>query len=346
MQGLAVSQQQSAGAVFINETKNIFITFLSAIAVMNGSLTLGMMLAVQYIIGQLGSPLYQLTGFINLLQDARMSIERIGEIHDLKEEETPSENKLKELPAEKSIRIRNLSFRYEGPHSPLILDNISLKIPEGKVTAVVGPSGSGKTTLIKMLLGFYPPGSGKIIVGNAELAQVSCRVWRNRCGVVMQDGFIFSDSIAKNIAVTDESIDKEKLLHAVNIANIREFIGTLPLGYNTKIGNDGHGLSQGQKQRILIARAVYKEPDFFFMDEATNALDADNERKIIRNLTEFFRGRTVVIVAHRLSTVKNADHIVVLENGRIAEKGTHEELTINRGMYFNLIKNQLELGNS
>ena len=345
IKGLALNQYQQAGSVFINQTKNILITFVAAKAVVEGDMTLGMMLAVQYIIGQLNSPLDQLISFIHSTQDAKISLERLGEIHTKKDEEDPDETKITILPEEKSINVSGLTFQYEGPHSEHVLKDLDLTIPMSKVTAVVGVSGSGKTTLVKLLLGFYPPTKGEIKIGDIYLNNFSGRMWRQRAGVVMQDGFIFSDSIANNIAVSDEVIDKKKLLHAVKIANIQEYIESLPLGYNTKIGMEGHGLSQGQKQRILIARAVYANPEYIFFDEATNALDANNERIIMENLEDFYKGRTVVVVAHRLSTVKNADQIVVLDKGRVVEKGTHQELTKLKGFYFHLVKNQLELGN-
>ncbi|PCH69504.1 MAG: ABC transporter ATP-binding protein [Bacteroidetes bacterium] len=344
MDGLRLEQLQQAGAVFINELKNIIITFLAAKAVIDGDMTLGMMLAVQYILGQLNAPLEQMIGFLHTAQDAKISLERISEIHEAEEEEVDEDQKIFELPKDTSININNLSFQYEGPHSELVLKDINLIIPEGKITAIVGTSGSGKTTLIKMLLKFYEPKHGEIKVGNYNLVNISQHMWRDRCGAVMQNGFIFSDAIANNIAVGDEVVNKEKLFKAVDIANIREFIETLPLGYNTKLGIDGHGLSEGQKQRILIARAVYKDPKLLFFDEATNALDANNEKAIMENLNEFFIGRTVVVVAHRLSTVKNADQIIVLEKGDLVEKGTHAELVKSKGYYFNLVKNQLELG--
>ncbi len=344
VKSLALTQYQQAGSVFINELKNIIISFMAASAVIQGEMTLGMMMAVQYIIGQLNSPIAQLIGFMQSAQDAKISLERLGEIHEKEDEEKPDEEKLVTLPAKKEIEIKNLSFQYEGPHSEKVLEDINLHIPEKKITAIVGTSGSGKTTLIKLILGFYAPVAGEINIGGTKLENFSQRMWRGSCGVVMQDGFIFSDTIAKNIAVSDETVNKEKLLEAVKTANIQDFIESLPLAYNTKIGQDGHGLSQGQKQRILIARAVYKNPEFIFLDEATNALDANNERVIMDNLNRFFRGRTVVVVAHRLSTVKNADQIVVLEKGKIVETGTHTELTKKKGAYYELVKNQLELG--
>lgn len=345
MASLSLNQYQQAGGVFINEVKNVIITFIVAKAVINGNMTLGMMLAVQYIIGQLNSPINQMISFLQSTQDAKISLERLGEIHSKENEESEEHPKVDILPENKEIDVDNVFFQYEGPHSPFVLDNVNLNIPEKKVTAIVGTSGSGKTTLIKLLLGFYNPTKGKITLGDLYLDNVSNHVWRDKCGVVMQDGFIFSDSITNNIAVSSEIPDKKKILNAVKVANIQEFIESLPLGYNTKIGQNGVGLSQGQKQRILIARAVYKNPEFLFFDEATNALDANNERVIMENLEHFFRGRTVVVVAHRLSTVKNADQIVVLEKGKIVEKGTHVELSKMKGAYFELVKNQLELGN-
>ncbi len=345
MASLSLNQYQQAGGVFINEVKNVIITFIVAKAVINGNMTLGMMLAVQYIIGQLNSPINQMISFLQSTQDAKISLERLGEIHSKENEESEEHPKVDILPENKEIDVDNVFFQYEGPHSPFVLDNVNLNIPEKKVTAIVGTSGSGKTTLIKLLLGFYNPTKGKITLGDLYLDNVSNHVWRDKCGVVMQDGFIFSDSITNNIAVSSEIPDKKKILNAVKVANIQDFIESLPLGYNTKIGQNGVGLSQGQKQRILIARAVYKNPEFLFFDEATNALDANNERVIMENLEQFFKGRTVVVVAHRLSTVKNADQIVVLEKGKIVEKGTHAELSKMKGAYFELVKNQLELGN-
>jgi len=343
--GLALNQYQQAGSSFINELKNIIITFLAAKAVIDGEITLGMMLAVQYIIGQLNTPINQLVGFIHTAQDAKISLERLGEIHNRENEEDDDQDKVTIFPEDMSLKVEKLSFQYEGPHAEYALKDVSIPIPEGKITAIVGASGSGKTTLVKLLLKFYEPTEGEIRLGDINLSNYSNRLWRNKCGAVLQDGFIFSDTIAKNIAISDEYIDKEKLLHAVKVANIQEFIESLPLGYNTKIGNDGHGLSQGQRQRILIARAVYKDPEYIYFDEATNALDANNEKVIMENLEKFFEGKTVVVVAHRLSTVKNADQIVVLDKGKLTEMGTHQELTEKRGDYYKLVKNQLELGN-
>jgi ATP-binding cassette subfamily B protein len=345
IKGLSINQYQQAGAVFFNQVKNILIIFIAAESVVKGEMTLGMMMAVQFIIGQMNSPLDQMIMFFRSAQDAKISIERLGEIHQRDDEEDPDLAKISMIPEKKNISINNLSFQYEGPHSEMVLKNINIDIPQQKITAIVGPSGSGKTTLIKLMLGFYPPVKGEIRIGDTNLINMSNRTWRQHCGAVMQDGFIFSDTIANNVAVSDEFVDKEKLYHAVKIANIRKYIESLPLSYNTHIGLEGVGLSEGQKQRILIARAVYKNPDFLFFDEATNALDANNELVIMENLKQFYEGKTVVIVAHRLSTVKNANQIIVLEKGEIIEKGTHKELTALKGAYYNLVKNQLELGN-
>ncbi len=342
---LALSQYQQAGSTFINEFKNIIISFLAAKAVIDGSMTLGSMLAIQYIIGQLNAPLAEMINFITAAQDAKISLERLGEIHEQEDEELVATAKIDILPEGRTINLENVTFKYGGPTSPTVLKNINLKIPEGKITAIVGASGSGKTTLLKLLLKFYPPTRGKIALGEINLENIRNFTWRERCGVVMQEGFVFSDSIAKNIALGEEHIDKVRLLQAVKTSNIQPFIESLPLGYNTKIGDDGIGVSGGQKQRLLIARAVYKSPEYLFFDEATSALDANNEKTIMENLQAFFKGRTVVVVAHRLSTVKNADQIVVLEKGEIIELGSHEELAAKRGTYYNLVKNQLELGN-
>ncbi len=345
VQNLSVDQYQQAGSVFVNQTKNILITVVAAMAVLNGEMTLGMMLAVQFIIGQMNSPLSELINFMHLAQEAKISLERLGEIHNKKEEEEKDKPLLNTMPLDKTLYIENLVFQYEGPHSPKVLKDINLTIPEKKITAIVGTSGSGKTTLVKLLLGFYPPASGKIRVGETDLQNFSHQWWRTKVGAVMQDGFIFSDTIVSNIAVGVERLDKERLLFAAKMANLMDLIEGLPLGFNTKIGQDGHGLSQGQKQRILIARVIYKNPDYLFFDEATNALDANNEKVIMENLNKVYEGKTVVVVAHRLSTVKNADQIVVIDRGEIVELGTHEELTAKRGAYYNLVKNQLELGN-
>lgn len=345
IKSLSLGQIQQAGAFFINEGKNILITFLVAKSVIDGQLTLGGMMAIQYIVGQVNSPIEQLLGFIQQLQDAKISLERLNEIHQMDDEEPIDKSFLKELPLDQSIAINNLSFTYPGAGNEPVLKGIDLAIPHGKTTAIVGMSGSGKTTILKLLLRFYVPQQGDIKVGATHLDQIGYGYWRRQCGTVMQDGFIFSDSIAKNIAVADEYPDMNKLKHAIKVANIGDLIESLPLGLNTKIGAEGNGISQGQKQRILIARAVYKDPAYIFFDEATNALDANNESVIMQNLEEFFKGRTVVVVAHRLSTVKNADNIVVLDRGIIIEQGSHAELTKKKGEYYNLVKNQLELGN-
>lgn len=344
MKSLKLQQTQEAGSIFINEVKNIIITVLAATAVINGQMTLGAMLAVQYIIGQLNSPVEQFMSFIYSLQDVKISLERINEIHEGKNEET-AENQAKSFGSEKAISLDSIDFKYDPHALKKTLEGISFGIPEGKVTAIVGASGSGKTTLIKLMLGYYKVMSGKISISNRNLNEYDLKWWRRHCGVVMQDGVIFSESIARNIAVGDGDIDVDRLEQAARIANIHDYIMGLPLKYNTLIGRDGVGLSQGQKQRILIARAVYKNPDFIFLDEATNALDAKNERAIVENLNEFYKGRTVVVVAHRLSTVKNADQIIVLDGGRVVETGNHASLIEKKGAYYNLVKNQLELGN-
>lgn len=348
LQSLNLQQVQQAGSITINEVKNILITVLAATAVIQGNMTLGMMLAVQYIIGQLNSPVEQLIQFIYSWQDVSISLDRMNEIHT----ETNEENteRTRNNYTEKSIdghslAIKDLSFKYDIYSPKDILSNINLSIPNGKVTAIVGASGSGKTTLIKLLLGFYEPLSGSIQIGNAHLSECDLGWWRSQCGAVMQEGYLFSDTIARNIAISDDEPDIERIRHAARVANIADYIEALPLAYNTMIGQDGQGISQGQRQRILIARVVYKNPMFVFLDEATNALDANNERSITENLSEFYQGKTVVVVAHRLSTVRNADQIVVLDEGKIVEIGTHEELTTIRGQYFDLVKNQLELGN-
>ena len=343
IKSLSLGQVQQAGTFFINEGKNILITFIVAKAVIDGQLTLGGMMAIQYILGQLNSPIEQMLGFLQQLQDAKISLERLNEVHQLDDEEPAGKSFMKELPGNRSIQLQQLSFTYPGMGNEPVLSDINLDIPEGKTTAIVGMSGSGKTTILKLLLRFYEPQRGDIRVGATYLSQIGYRYWRSECGVVMQDGFIFSDTIASNIAVGDERPDPVKLQHAIHVANIREFIDGLPLGLNTKIGSEGNGISQGQRQRILIARAVYKDPTYILFDEATNALDAHNEKVIMENLETFFKGRTVVVVAHRLSTVKNADNIVVLDRGKIIEQGTHQALSHQRGAYYHLVKNQLEL---
>lgn len=344
VKNLSLNQYQQAGAVLINEVKNILITFLAAIAVVDGTMTLGMMLAISYILGQLNTPINRLITFMRNTQDAKISLERLSEIHENKDE-----NQLEELhqilASDQGIHVNDLSFRYEGPHSPMVLNNLDLSLPNNSVTAIVGASGSGKTTLVKLLLGYYAPTEGDIKIGDQSIRTINNAAWRSKCGVVLQNGYIFSDTIAKNIALGEDQIDTERLVKSARIANINEFIERLPLGYNTRIGQEGQMLSGGEKQRVLIARAIYKDPDYFFIDEGTSSLDANNEKVIMKNLEEFYKGKTVIIVAHRLSTVKNADQIVVLDQGKIVEKGTHLDLTRKKGKYYELVKNQLEMGN-
>lgn len=342
IKGLRLEQIQSNGASIINELKNILISFFTAKLVIDGELTLGMMLSVSYIIGQLNAPVSQFLSFVYSLQDARIALERLAEIHKREDEEPKDSGRLTNLPEAHSLRIEKACFKYPGMPDP-VLKNIDLVIPANKVTAIVGASGSGKTTFMKLLLRFYEPESGKVLLGDTDLNAFTQHAWREHCGSVMQEGFIFNDTIANNIAISDDFVDRSKLKKAVEVANIREFIEELPLSYNTMIGADGMGMSGGQKQRLLIARAVYKNPDFLFFDEATSALDANNERIIMENLEVFFKGRTVVVIAHRLSTVKHADQIVVMDKGEVIEIGTHDELLKQRGSYYNLVKNQLEL---
>ena len=344
MKSLKLQQTQEAGSIFINELKNMAVTVMAASAVIHGNITLGMMLAIQYVIGQLNSPVNDLLSFCYSLQDVKISLERINEIHRMADENGDSHTKTDTICMEQGIRLSHVDFKYD-PHAPVkTIDQVSFTVPCGKVTAIVGASGSGKTTLIKLMLGYYPAAGGQLLIGDTDIATVDLRWWRRQCGVVMQNGAIFSESIARNIAVDDGDIDKDALLHAAEIACIKDYIQQLPLGFDTKIGRDGVGLSQGQRQRILIARAVYKNPAFIFLDEATNSLDANNERCIVENLDRFYHGKTVVVVAHRLSTVKNADQIVVLDGGRVVEVGTHDTLVKQQGAYYHLVKNQLELG--
>ncbi len=341
VKGLALQQTQTIGGGLLNEVKNLFITIISAKLVIDGQITLGMMLSISYITGQLNGPIQQLIGFSYTVQDARIALERLSEIHD-RADETSEEGLVQQIPVNADIVLTKLSFRYPGSAEPVIKD-LDLTIPTKKITAIVGSSGSGKTTLMKLLLKFYPPSEGQIAYGQHSLATIDHGVWRDHCGVVMQEGFIFNDTVANNIAIGHDRIDKERLMQAAQVANIDEFISGLPLGYNTKIGNEGLGMSTGQKQRMLIARAVYKQPRLLLFDEATSALDASNERTIMDNLERFFQGRTAVVIAHRLSTVKNADNIVVLDRGCIAEQGTHAELIAREGIYYRLVKDQLQL---
>ena len=344
VKGLTIGQVQEVGSVFFTQTTHILISFIAAKSVVDGVMTLGMMMSLTYIIGQVSAPIGQFIGFAQSLQDAKISLERLNEVHTQEDEEMKAEGQLRELPERRNITVEDVTFSYSGADRDYALENLSLTIPAGKVTAIVGASGSGKTTLVKLLLGFYAPRRGHISIGGTPLTLINPHVWRGATGCVMQDGFIFSDTIARNIAVADDHVDAKRLRHAVEVANIGDFIESLPLGFSTKIGMEGNGISQGQRQRLLIARAVYKQPEYIFFDEATNALDANNERIIMEHLYEFYQGRTVVIVAHRLSTVRDADNIIVLDHGKMVEQGTHEELTALKGAYYTLVKNQLELG--
>jgi ATP-binding cassette subfamily B protein len=303
-----------------------------------------MMLAISSIVGSLNGPITQLIEFVRELQDAKISLARLSEIHEKEDETEQEEHQTHEVPYDSDIEIKNLSYRYLGSDIP-VLDDLTLKIPANKVTAIVGVSGSGKTTLMKLLLKFYEPEKGEINIGNSQLKNISQKAWRSNIGAVMQEGFIFNDTIANNIAIGVDKVDKERLIYAADVANIKEYISSLPLGYNTKIGSEGTGMSTGQKQRLLIARAVYKNPEILFFDEATSALDANNEKEIMRKLDIFFKEKTVVVIAHRLSTVMNADQIVVLDKGKIIEIGSHSALVQQKGNYFELVRNQLQLGN-
>jgi ATP-binding cassette subfamily B protein len=342
VKSLALEQTQGIGSNFINEIKNILITIFSAKLVIDGQITLGMMLSISYIIGQLNSPIQQLIGFIHSAQDAKIALERLSEIHNKEDEESLTAERIQEVPKNQDLILKDVHFRYTGGQEE-VLKGLDITIPVNKTTAIVGASGSGKTTLLKMLLKFYEPHKGEINIGDSHLATIAHAAWREQCGVVMQDGYIFNDTIANNIAIGQDVIDNERLRKAVEIANIKKYIDALPLGYNTKIGMEGVGMSGGQKQRLFIARAVYKNPSFIFFDEATSNLDANNEKIIMENLNDFFKERTAVVIAHRLSTVKNADQIIVLDKGQLIEKGTHETLTALKGNYYNLVKNQLEL---
>lgn len=346
MSSLKLAQTQTIGSNFINEFKNIIVTFLSATAVVKGDITLGMMLSIQYIVGQLNGPLSNFVGFIQTWQDAKISLERLNQVHSLDDEDKKSSIKSYELPEDKSIFFKDLSFQYGSKSSQMVLNNLSFSIPEGKTTAIVGASGSGKTTLIKLLLKFYEPTSGSILVGDTNLSDLNNDFWRRSCGAVMQETYVFNDTIAGNISESEqgEIIDNKKLNDAVYISNIEEFVNKLPNKLNTDLGTSGIRLSGGQEQRLMIARAVYKNPEFIFFDEATSSLDANNEKVIMEKLNSFLKEKTSIIVAHRLSTVKNADNIIVLEDGNIVEQGSHTQLTQKKGTYYQLVKNQLELG--
>ena len=343
IKGLSLGQAQEIGGTFIDQFKNLVISFIAAKAVISGNMTIGMMMAMQYVIGQLNAPVSQFISFIQAYQDARISLERMGEILEKDDEEPAGSNRIRIIPDRADIQIENVVFQYEGPDSDKVLNDVTLTIKANQVTAIVGPSGSGKSTLLKMILGFYEPVSGSILLGDKPLKDYNASSWRQSCGVVMQEGFVFSDTIARNIALTEEQPDMDRLRKATDLANISDFIDSLPLGFDTLIGQEGHGLSSGQRQRLLIARAVYKNARYLVLDEATNSLDANNERQIMKRLNELFKNKTVIIAAHRLSTVKKADVIIVMDRGSVVEQGRHEDLIKLRGRYYELIKNQLEL---
>ena len=344
VRGLSLGQIQQAGSSFFTQTTGIIVSFIAAKAVVDDQMTLGMMMSLTYIIGQVAAPISEFIGFAQSFQDAKISLERLNEIHNQVDEEQNIETKLSCLPVNRDIYLKDVTFSYSGADRDYALEGVNLTIPANKVTAIVGASGSGKTTIVKLLQGFYEPLRGQITIGNNPLSLINPHLWRSKAGSVMQESFIFSDTIARNIAIATDEIDIDRLHHAVEVANIGDYINSLPLGYSTKIGMEGNGLSAGQRQRILIARAVYKKPEYIFFDEATNALDANNESIIMNNLQTFYKGKTVLVVAHRLSTVRHADKIIVLDHGKVIEEGTHEELTARRGAYYTLVKNQLELG--
>ncbi|NSL87705.1 peptidase domain-containing ABC transporter [Chitinophaga sp. Mgbs1] len=343
LDSLRMDQFMQGTGAFLNEIKNILITGVAAMLVIEGQITLGAMLAITFICGQLNAPVLQLAEFIRVSQNTRFSLQRMEEVQQEPDEDPPQAAPFPDI-TEKDIRLRNLCFQYGHKHSPMVLQHVSLVIPAGKVTAIVGMSGSGKTTLLKLLLRCYAPVSGQILVGTAPLQSLSAREWRRHCGVVMQDGYIFMDTIANNIYAGAQIRDESRMFRAAEMACIHDFFSSMPFGYETMVGKDGYGLSEGQTQRLLIARLIYRNPSFIFLDEATNSLDAHNERAIIGNLHQFFPGKTVVVVAHRLSTVKHADQIVVMDKGQIVERGTHAALAASNGAYYQLIKNQLELG--
>lgn len=342
--GLAIEQIQQLGSSFFLQATNITVSFYAASSVIAGDMTLGMMMSLTYILGQMSVPVSDFINFVQSYQYAKISLERLNEIHNKNDEEQNTKAILNKLPEKKDIVLDNVYFSYDGANRDYAVEGVSLKIPAGKVTAIVGASGSGKTTIVKLVQGFYKPNMGSIRIGETPLQMISQRLWRSKSGSVMQESFIFSDTIAKNIAISTDNIDEERLKEASKMANIYDFVCSLPLGFETKIGLEGNGISHGQRQRLLIARAIYKNPQYVFLDEATNSLDANNEKVIVENLQDFYKGKTVLIVAHRLSTVKNADNIVVLDKGRVIEQGTHGELIRNHSAYYSLIKNQLELG--
>ncbi len=346
VKGLKIGQIQQSGSVLFTQATNIIISFIAAQSVVDGQMTLGMMMSLTYIIGQISAPIGEFIGFAQSLQDARISLERLNEIHAQDDEEQDIDTKLAVLPKDHSLHIEHLTYSYSGAARDYALKDICIDIPQYKVTAIVGESGCGKTTLIKLLQGFYLPNEGCIKVGDISLNLINPHLWRKSTGSVMQESFIFSDTIANNIALSTDNVDVERMLHATRMANISDFIASLPLGYNTRIGMEGNGISAGQRQRILLARAIYKNPEFMFFDEATNSLDATNERVIMENLRQCYKGKTVIISAHRLSTIKNADQIIVLNHGKVVEQGTHMQLLQQKGYYYKLVENQMATDNA